>query len=90
MHNTNIYTHNNPKILVDGWRERITSLSPRLGLTERRLVGWLVGFYPQGQRKVIFVSSKTQVCSPTCILSDQGDPFGVRPGSLTQVTSMEG
>ena len=34
------------------------------------LIGWLIGFYPQGPRKGIFVSSKAHVSPPTCILSD--------------------
>ena len=37
------------------------------------MVGWLVGFYPKGPRKGIFVSSKAHVSPPTRILSDQGD-----------------
>ena len=40
--------------------------------------GWLIGFYPQGPRKGIFVSSEARVYPPTHILSDQGDPLVVR------------
>ena len=53
-------------------------------------MGWLIEFYPQGPRKGIFVSSKAHVSPPTHILSDQGDPLVVRPGSRTQVTCTEG
>ena len=56
----------------------------------RPAAGWLIGFYPQGPRKGIFVSSKAHASPPTCILSDQGDPLVVRPGIRTQVTSAEG
>ena len=37
---------------------------------------WLIGFYPQGPMKGIFVSSNSHVSSPTLILSDLGDPLG--------------
>ena len=43
------------------------------------MVGWLIGFYPQGPRKGIFVSSKAHVSPPTHILRDQGDLHVVRP-----------
>ena len=55
-----------------------------------RLVGWLIGFYLQGPRNWIFVSSKAHVSRPTHILGDQDDPLVVRPGSWTQATCAEG
>ena len=53
-------------------------------------VGWLIGFYPQGPGKWIFVSSKAHVSPPTRILSDQGNQLVVRQGCQTQVTCTEG
>ena len=38
----------------------------------------LIGFYPQGPRKGIFVSSKAHASPPTHILSNQGDPLVAR------------
>ena len=55
-----------------------------------RMVGWLIGFYPQGPMKGIFVSSKAHTSLQTQISSDQGDLLVVRLGSQSQVTCMEG
>ena len=57
---------------------------------EMHLVGWFIVFYPQGPRKEIFVSSKAHVSPPSRVLSNQGDPLVVRPGSRTQATCAEG
>ena len=65
-------------------------LIPHRSFSNYTRVSWLIGFYPQGSRKGIFVSSKAHVSPPTHILSDRGDPPVVRPGSRTQVTCTEG
>ena len=68
--------------------DKLSDLNIRDELT--RMVGWLIGFCPQAQRKGIVVSSKAHVSPPTHIVSDQGDPLVVRLGSCTQATCMEG
>ena len=60
------------------------------GFDFRLWLSWLIGFYPQGQKKGILVNSKVHVYPPTHILSDQGDMLVVILAFRTQVICTEG